>query len=247
MEKLIYLIIASDKDRKEIISHWETIINSGDYWRYQLGNGSIPSNWRDPDFDDSSWNLGGSGFGYGDNDDLTEIAQNTISVFLRSTISIDNITNISRAVLHVDYDDAFVAYLNGTEIARANIGKPGILTAWDEGAITGHEPVMYTGGYPEILRSDQSYLHTNFKLKSSGEDIILSDSNGVVCDSVYTGEIPADLSRGRPGDLDTSFYYLSEATPGMSNVLSGYLGYSESPDFSLSGGYYSQPIEVTLS
>lgn len=295
------LIFASDKDRKEIISHWETIINSGDYWRYQLGNGSIPSNWRDPDFDDSSWNLGRSGFGYGDNDDLTEIAQNTISVFLRSTISIDNITSISRAVLHVDYDDAFVAYLNGTEIARANIGTPGILPAWDEAAITGHEAVMYTGGYPEafyfddlihlfvqgenvvvievhnyntsssdltlipfltlglkqppdpanghpeILRLDQSYLHTNFKLKSSGEDIILSDSNGVVWDSVYTGEIPADLSRGRPGDLDTSFYYLSEATPGMPNVLSGYLGYSESPDFSLSGGYYSQPIEVTLS
>ena len=45
-----------------------------------------------------------------------------------------------------DYDDGFVAYINGTEIARANInGSP----AFDQGTIIDHEAQIYNGGIPD--------------------------------------------------------------------------------------------------
>jgi hypothetical protein len=50
-------------------------------------------------------------------------------------------------VLHVDYDDAFVAYINGIEVARSNVaGDP---PAYDQPASGNHEAAMYLGGLPE--------------------------------------------------------------------------------------------------
>jgi hypothetical protein len=41
------------------------------------------------------------------------------------------------------------AYLNGEEIARANVGTPGTMPAYDEPSITWREAEMYQGGLPE--------------------------------------------------------------------------------------------------
>ena len=40
---------------------------------------------------------------------------------MRKTFQINNIQDIVSLILDIDYDDAFVAYINGEEIARANI------------------------------------------------------------------------------------------------------------------------------
>ena len=40
------LVMASDKDRTDIIAQWETIINWGDQWRYFIGDQSPPTNWN---------------------------------------------------------------------------------------------------------------------------------------------------------------------------------------------------------
>ena len=65
------LIMASDKDRADIISDWETVIDWGDQWNYFLGNQAPPSNWNQLGFSPIGWNIGASGFGYGDGDDNT--------------------------------------------------------------------------------------------------------------------------------------------------------------------------------
>ena len=75
------LIMASDKDRVDIISEWETIIDVGDPWYYFVATQQPPSNWNQLGFNSSNWSIGPSGFGYGDGDDNTEIP-NTISVYL---------------------------------------------------------------------------------------------------------------------------------------------------------------------
>lgn len=130
------------------INHWEMVVSANDSWQYFPGNSEPPAEWPNTDFDASTWLTGTGGIGYGDGDDGTIISP-VLSVFLRTTFSLTDTSIISWAVLNVDYDDAFVAYLNGHEIARANIGEYGIRPSYNMGATDQHEAQMYTGGAPD--------------------------------------------------------------------------------------------------
>lgn len=142
----------------------QTIIDWGDTWKYHIGESEPPSNWRYIDFDDTDWLEGPSGFGYGDEDDST-IVEGAISLYIRKSFELDNIDNIQQALLHVDYDDGFVAYINGIEIARANInGNPPL---FNQTAITYKEAQMYQGGFPEKFVIDD--IQTLLK---SGKNVI---------------------------------------------------------------------------
>ena len=136
------LIYASGKDRQEWVAHWETIIDWGNNWNYFLGNNPPPDNWNQQSFNDAGWANGPSGFGYGDDDDAT-VVDPVMSLYVRHEFSVSNIESILKIVLHVDYDDGFVAYINGEEIARANIGSPGVPPPYDQGADSWREAEIY--------------------------------------------------------------------------------------------------------
>lgn len=150
------LIFASDKNRRDIPLYWETIIDWGDSWKYLVPSSEPSSAWRDTGFDDSIWNSGKSGFGYGDDDDSTVLSQ-TLSVFIRKRFITDDLSNCKRALLHMDYDDGFVAYLNGCEIARRNIGIPGTPPSFNQEAGSYHEAALHSGGKPEEFEIDSVY------------------------------------------------------------------------------------------
>ena len=158
------LIFTSGKDRKDIY-YWKNIIQEGDLWKYSVDNDTVQNSWNGSDFDDSTWPQGPGGFGYGDNDDST--ALNSVnSVFIRKAFSVDDVTKIRRLMLHMDYDDGFVAYLNGVEIARANIGTAGDRPVFSDVAKSSHEAVMYSGGKPEafMIGNIASLLHNGSNL-----------------------------------------------------------------------------------
>ena len=119
------------------------------WFRYFLGEQEPPANWAQPGFDDSSWGRGPAGFGRGDNDDLTEFVQfgtsDVVSLYIRNEILISNPIPVGTPFLRIDYDDGFVAYLNGVEFARStNLnGTPPPFTAT---TINGHE-----AGIPEYF------------------------------------------------------------------------------------------------
>ena len=46
-----------------------------------------------------------------------------VSVFIRKEFILTDIQDIEELVLSIDYDDGFVAYINGHEIARNNLGS----------------------------------------------------------------------------------------------------------------------------
>ncbi len=129
----------------QTINHWETAVFNTDTWRYFIGTSDPGQDWRSLSFDDSFWPEGPGGFGYGDNDDNTEIPQ-CISVFLRIKFNITDTSLIRSAVLSIDYDDGFIAYLNNKEIART--GLTGVDPSFDQPA-DDHEAKMYSGGEPE--------------------------------------------------------------------------------------------------
>lgn len=145
---LVFCCLISLQQLAAQVDHWETIIFNSDNWKYTIPNASTPSNWIQPGFNDGSWLNGAGGFGFADGDDNTVLPSGTISVFQRISFTVSNPGSISKLTLNMDYDDGFVAYLNGVEIARAYMSGSG-QPAYNATASGLHEAVMYQGGYPD--------------------------------------------------------------------------------------------------
>ena len=166
------------------IDHWETVVFDNDNWKYLEGNYEPDSNWRKLSFNDNSWLQGQGGVGYGDGDDNTIVSPLT-SLYLRKNISIIDTSEIVSAVLHVDYDDAFVAYLNNVEIARANIGIVGDNPVYNQASSSLHEAQMYQGGNPsqfiinsQLLTGILNQGSNILSLQIHNDDISSSDLTG---------------------------------------------------------------------
>ncbi|MDG2455755.1 MAG: CotH kinase family protein [Bacteroidia bacterium] len=130
------------------IDHWESAVYNTDQWSYFVGSSEPSSLWIQPSFNATAWPVGQGGFGYEDGDDNTTIAA-TSSVYIRTAFNLIDTAAIEYLILHADYDDAFVAYLNGTEIARNNIGAVGTPPTHDALANTFKEAQIYAGNQPE--------------------------------------------------------------------------------------------------
>jgi len=136
-------------------SQWNSVVIPGQAWKYTLPDGPN-NNWTKSNFDDSSWSVGNTGIGYGDEDDET-IISNTISLYMRKTFEIEDVSLVSRAVLDIDYDDGFVAYINGVEVARDLFS--GDHTSYSMPSDGLHEAQLYTGNIPERYFFDKTLLN----------------------------------------------------------------------------------------
>ncbi|MEN9334566.1 MAG: hypothetical protein RLY35_1746, partial [Bacteroidota bacterium] len=142
---LLFVLISGCLESQ--VNHWETIVYDQSNWSYFVPNAAI-SEWNTLNFNDDIWPTGQGGFGFGDNDDNTVIPSGSICLYQRFVFDIANPSLIHQLVLNMDYDDGFIAYLNGTEIARGGISI-GVTPAFNEPASGSHEAVMYNGGNPE--------------------------------------------------------------------------------------------------
>ena len=189
-----YLLIFCFLDAQ---NHWETAIYANDDWNYLVPISEPSTDWNTLDFSDTSWFSGPGGFGYGDGDDGTVIDQ-TLSVYFRTDFSVSDISKFYMAVLHADYDDGFVAYINGVEICRsANLGQPGTFVPFDETTSTDHEAQLYNGGIPEAYTLDSLELS---QLLIMGDNVLAIQVHNV-------GESSSDMSSNiflSFGIIDTS-------------------------------------------
>lgn len=154
---LLLTLLNIQQAASQTIDHWETAVFNNDTWRYFAGTSEPDTAWRTLAFNTDSWQQGPGGFGYSDNDDNTIIPQCT-SVFIRIIFNVPDTAAISKALLSMDYDDAFVAYLNDIEIGRAGI--TGTHPAYDQPGAD-HEATMYAGGVPESFFVDKKLLRTS--------------------------------------------------------------------------------------
>jgi len=116
-------------------------IAPGTTWRYRKGTAEASSPataWRRARFDADGWAEGAAPFGYGDGPygtELPDMRYNYSSLYMRRTFQVRNPAAISALELALLYDDGFVAWLNGQEIARHNVeGEPGTFLAFDQPA-----------------------------------------------------------------------------------------------------------------
>ncbi|MEY3200235.1 MAG: hypothetical protein RJA13_2193, partial [Bacteroidota bacterium] len=150
-----YIVLVFTPNVNAQSDHWETVVYDNSVWKYIVPNASTSQNWIQPSFNADTWSSGQGGFGFGDGDDNTSIPSNSISVYHRISFTILDFSLITRAILNMDYDDGFVAYLNGVEIARNGIVSAGQPT-YNQTASSSHEAALYQGNYPEQIELSQS-------------------------------------------------------------------------------------------
>ena len=135
-------------------STWETAIFADDLWKYIVPANTVNENWNNINFDDSGWMEGIGGFGYGDNDDGTILDQIN-SVYFRKVFEVNDISKLKKGLIHADYDDGFVAYINGFEIGRSsNLSDYGSYVPFDANTSFDQEASLYLGYYPDELILD---------------------------------------------------------------------------------------------
>lgn len=157
------VVFASGKNRGALggpsVDHWETAINEGDTWYTFVGTTNPPADWTSIDFDEATWTAAPGPFGYGDGDDETLVPEGTLAFYYRTTFDVTDVSILDSAILSMDYDDGFIAYLNGTEIARSGNMPPGPADYTTVTTID-HEAQLYTGGTPD------AYSISNTRLSS---------------------------------------------------------------------------------
>jgi hypothetical protein len=148
------------------VDHYETVIYATDTWKYFPGTTDPGASWNAFSFDDSSWPEGQGGIGYADNDDNTIISP-VISLFMRIRFNVVDTAKIADVLFNMDYDDGFIAYINGSEIARAGIdGNP---PAYDAVAAN-HEAEGTPTGFPvnkSVLVNGENILAVEVHNQSS--------------------------------------------------------------------------------
>ena len=143
------MILASGKDKPYLADDWEFVVIDNSQWQYLVPTASIGNTWTESGYNDSNWSTGTGGFGYGDGDDGTTI-QDANSVFLRQEFTLDDVADIGYMAFSIDYDDGYIAYLNGIEIGRSST-MASSSGAFNDFAEDNSESVLYAGGQPDVM------------------------------------------------------------------------------------------------
>lgn len=135
-------------------AHWESMILESNYWKYLPATSEPETNWYQPDYNDALWKFGPGGLGYSDNDDATVVPYCN-SLYIRTKINVTDVNVVKNLLLDIDYDDAFILYVNGVECARSS-NIIGAFPAYNASPTMDREARIYSGGSPE-----RYYLNTS--------------------------------------------------------------------------------------
>ncbi len=135
-----------------------------------------------------------------------------------------------QVTLRLRYDDGFVAYVNGVEVARRNApaGQPG----WNGSATASHagtnEEIFTVPGGAAVAGANLLAIH-GLNIAANDEDFLFSPT------------LEGRRTRwGTPG-------YFTAPTPGTANGTESIAGFVGDTHFSVDRGFFDTPIDVVLS
>src|SRR5689334_20590763 len=126
------------------------LFNTNATWNLLRGRAEASSPdtaaWRGLTFNDSAWTPAPSPFWFGDvlpgGTQLTDMANTYTTVYLRRTVVLNDLSNISGLRLGYHCDDGFVIWVNGVELYRYNAPAGNLaFNASASAAVT--EPVQF--------------------------------------------------------------------------------------------------------
>ena len=104
-----------------------TVLVAGSTWRYLFDNAvTVDASWKQPSFDAGSWKSGPAPLGWGSGPIATNIdvpagQTRAVTSYHRTTFTVANPGAYQGFRLTTRADDGLVVYVNGTEVARANM------------------------------------------------------------------------------------------------------------------------------
>ena len=103
-------------------------VSEGSAWKYEDSGADLGTEWREPDYEDSSWQAGDAELGYGDGDETTVVSygsdadnKHTTTYFRRAFDPGVSAASEVSASFQLRRDDGAVVYLNGEELFRSNM------------------------------------------------------------------------------------------------------------------------------
>ncbi len=217
------------------------------WWVPTAENGSeaLGQAWIEPEFDDSAWTVGTADIGFDQQDDFTPYFATDVSesmfrvsssVYLRSEFDLVVPDAVFSMLLRVRYDDGFVAYLNGVEVARRNAPEQVDWLAKSDGSHSDVAAVVYE----DINLSDVTGL-----LRDGTNVLAVQALNGSTANNDFL--FSPQLKIVQPGPIpSTSVRFIETPTPAWPNGELTYEGVIQTPDVQPARGVYRQPIEVTV-
>ncbi len=183
-------------------------------------NSALGTTWRARTYVDSAWTAGNQPVGYERASGYENIIALNVnaamynvnaSIYIRLPFTLGTIPAADTMTLRVKYDDGFIAYLNGTEVARANAPAA---PAYNSTATTGHpdeEAVIFQdfdiSSRLNLLTTGTNVLAIQgLNLTRNNQDFLL----GTVLEASVSGELNP-----------SSFRYFTVPTPGAPNGRSG--------------------------
>ena len=188
--------------------------------------------WGADGFDDSTWLTGAGPLGY-DTDspadyvvgtDLSSMRGEQTSVYLRRTFNITSTEVELPAELVIDWDDGYIAYLNGREFSRGAMGEAGTPFSYDQTSAAGHgassddglsdptkiETISVPAGllvegenvlafqlHNSSVNSTDLYLSSELRFASEGRELVSPTSTW----NYFIGTAEPDGDNEGPGDF----------------------------------------------
>ncbi|MCA9260780.1 MAG: CotH kinase family protein, partial [Planctomycetales bacterium] len=168
--------------------------------------------------------------------DLADAWQtNPTSVYYRTTFDVADPATLSTMTLDMQYDDGFVAYLNGSIVASAlSPRQPGFeshATAERDDAFALAPASFNLTPYLDLLVEGTNVLAIHALNRDDASEDLLSRPQ---------------LTATRRIDDTLASVYMTDPTPGAANVA-GYAGLAPAVDFSVPRGFYETPFVLSLS
>ncbi|MBN1669650.1 MAG: metallophosphoesterase [Kiritimatiellae bacterium] len=178
------------------------LVAQGAQWRYRKGTSepSRPGAWRAAAFDDSGWAIGPAPFGYGQGawgTTLTDMQGSYTTLYLRRAFTLDSPGLVSGLSLDVRYDDGFILWLNGEELARVNApGNAGDFVAHDavapENTVLVRWTKSLTGAALPVLAPTNLLAVQVLNRSPSSSDLTLALELSALCGSTLSSAVDAD-------------------------------------------------------
>lgn len=131
------------------------LIQPTEGWNYRKGTNAPQADWKATPALDATWNVGNGGFGYSDSPAEIALCQTTLSdmlgsystIYLRKNFTIGNeMDPTARLVLTMDFDDGFIAWINGAFVASSNSPASPAEPGFSAVATTTRESSLGSGG-----------------------------------------------------------------------------------------------------
>lgn len=98
------------------------LLQQGAVWKYEDSGTDLGTAWQATSFDDNGWASGPAMLGFDEDEVVTEITQGHITYYFRTNFTLsESPDSLSTLELLANFDDGFVAYINGQEVTRGSM------------------------------------------------------------------------------------------------------------------------------